>query len=68
MLVPTRCLPSGTIVVEVPMGDTSGRTVVRDMVEVLSSMCALYGQRGARHRAMRAVTASKRDSVDGVPV
>jgi putative resolvase len=30
------------------------------MVEVLTSMCArLYGRRGARNRAMRAVTATK---------
>lgn len=40
-----------------------GETVddlVRDMIEVLTSMCArLYGRRGARNRAMRAVTATK---------
>ncbi|MEO6090430.1 MAG: IS607 family transposase [Umezawaea sp.] len=36
--------------------------LVRDMVEVLTSMCArLYGRRGARNRAMRAVTATKRE-------
>ena len=35
--------------------------LVRDMIEVLTSMCArLYGRRGARNRAMRAVTAAKR--------
>jgi len=37
----------------------SGETtddLVRDMIEVLTSMCArLYGRRGARNRAMRAV-------------
>lgn len=34
--------------------------LVRDMIEVLTSMCArLYGRRGARNRAMRAVTATK---------
>ncbi|MGV0809283.1 IS607 family transposase [Mycolicibacterium setense] len=34
--------------------------LVRDMIEVLTSMCArLYGRRGARNRAMRAVTAAK---------
>jgi putative resolvase len=34
--------------------------LVRDMVEVLTSFCArLYGRRGARNRAMRAVTATK---------
>jgi putative resolvase len=39
------------------------------MVEVLTEMCArLYGRRGARNRAMRAVTATQRDSVDGVPM
>jgi putative resolvase len=36
--------------------------LVRDMIEVLTSMCArLYGRRGARNRAMRALTAAKRD-------
>jgi putative resolvase len=35
--------------------------LVRDTVEVLTSMCArLYGRRGARNRAMRAVTAARR--------
>jgi putative resolvase len=30
------------------------------MIEVLTSMCArLYGRRGARNRAMRAVTATR---------
>ncbi|GAB5008617.1 hypothetical protein MAHJHV63_55230 [Mycobacterium avium subsp. hominissuis] len=34
--------------------------LVRDMIEVLTSICArLYGRRGARNRAMRAVTAAK---------
>lgn len=34
--------------------------LVRDMIEVLTSMCArLYGRRGARNRAMRALTAAK---------
>jgi putative resolvase len=37
--------------------------LVRDMVEVLTSFCArLYGRRGARNRAMRALTAAKRSS------
>ena len=44
-----------------------GETVddlVRDMIEVLTSMCArLYGRRGARNRAMRAVTATKQVEV-----
>ncbi|MGH3970001.1 MAG: IS607 family transposase [Mycobacterium sp.] len=36
--------------------------LVRDMIEVLTGMCArLYGRRGARNRAMRAVTATKRE-------
>jgi putative resolvase len=36
--------------------------LVRDMIEVLTSMCArLYGRRGARNRAMRALTAATRD-------
>jgi putative resolvase len=36
--------------------------LVRDIIEVLTSMCArLYGRRGARNRAMRAITAIKRD-------
>jgi putative resolvase len=34
--------------------------LVRDMIEVLTSMCVrLYGRRGARNRAMRAVTATR---------
>jgi putative resolvase len=38
----------------------SADDLARDMVEVLTSMCArLYGRRGARNRAMRAVTAAK---------
>lgn len=38
--------------------------LVRDMIEVLTSMCAgLYGRRGARNRAMRAVTATKQAEV-----
>jgi putative resolvase len=32
----------------------------RDMIEVLTSMCArLYGRRGARNRALRAVSATQ---------
>lgn len=35
--------------------------LVRDVVEVLTSFCArLYGRRGARNRALRALTAAKR--------
>lgn len=37
--------------------------LVRDMIEVLTWMCArLYGRRGARNRAMRAVTAAEHDA------
>jgi putative resolvase len=36
--------------------------LVRDMIEVFTSMCArLYGRRGARNRAVRAVTAAKHE-------
>jgi putative resolvase len=39
--------------------------LVRAMIEVLTSMCArLYGRRGARNRALRAVTAAKNVGVD----
>jgi putative resolvase len=39
--------------------------LVRDMIEVLTSMCArLYGRRGAQNRALRAVTAAKNADVD----
>jgi putative resolvase len=37
--------------------------LVGDMVEVLTSFCArLYGRRGARNRALRALTAAKRSA------
>ena len=40
-------------------GEAAG-DLVRDMIEVLTSMCErLYGRRGARNRAMRAMTAAK---------
>lgn len=42
--------------------------LVRDMVEVLTSFCArLYGRRGARNRALRAVTATKAGAVTPEP-
>lgn len=45
-------------------GETTGN-LVRDMIEVLTSMCPrLYGRRGARNRAMRAVTAAKNAEMD----
>ncbi|MDA3642007.1 MULTISPECIES: IS607 family transposase [Mycobacterium] len=49
----------GRRVVVADPGETTD-DLVRDMIEVLTSMCArLYGRRGARNRAMRAVTAAK---------
>ncbi len=49
----------GRRVVVADPGETTD-DLVRDMIEVLTSMCArLYGRRGARNRAMRAVTATK---------
>jgi putative resolvase len=43
--------------------------LVRDMVEVLTSVCARrYGWRGACNRAMRAVTATQRDPAGEVPM
>jgi putative resolvase len=51
----------GRRIVVVDDGETAD-DLVRDMIEVLTSMCArLYGRRGARSRAMRAVTAAKQD-------
>ena len=48
----------GRKVVVTDPGETAG-DLVRDMTGVLTSMCArLYGRRGARNRAMRAVTAA----------
>jgi putative resolvase len=49
----------GRKVIVADSGETTD-DLVRDMIEVLTSMCArLYGRRGARNRAMRAVTATK---------
>lgn len=51
----------GRTVVVADLGETTD-DLVRDMIEVLTSMCArLYGRRGARNRAMRAVTATKQE-------
>ena len=53
------------------IADDGERTddLVRDMIEVLTSMCArLDGRRGARNRAMRAVTAAKATDPVGVGV
>jgi putative resolvase len=42
-------------------GETSD-DLVRDMIEVLTLFCArLYGRRGARNRALRALTCAKRE-------
>jgi putative resolvase len=40
--------------------------LVRDVIDVLTSRCARpYGRRGARNRAMRAVTATRQEPGDG---
>jgi putative resolvase len=50
----------GRRLVVVDPGETSD-DLVRDMVEVLTSFCArLYGRRGARNRALRAMTCAKK--------
>jgi putative resolvase len=50
----------GRGLVVVDPGETSD-DLVRDMIEVLTSFCArLYGRRGARNRALRAVTCAKK--------
>ncbi len=49
----------GRRIVVTDTGETQD-DLVRDMIEVLTSMCArLFGRRGARNRAMRALTAAK---------
>ena len=51
----------GRRIVVADPGETTD-DMVRDRIEVLTSMCVrLYGRRGARNRAMRAVTATKHD-------
>jgi len=55
----------GRRIVVADPGETTG-DLVREMIEVLTSMCArLYGRRGARNRAMQAVTAAKQEPADG---
>ncbi len=50
----------GRELIVVDPGETTD-DLVRDMIDVLTSFCArLYGRRGARNRAMRAVTCAKR--------
>jgi putative resolvase len=49
----------GRRIAVVDTGETAD-DLVRDMIEVLTSMCArLHGRRGARNRALRAVTAAE---------
>jgi putative resolvase len=60
----------GRRIVVADPGETTD-DLVQDMIGVLTSMCAhLYGSRGARNRAMRAVTAAKHEpgAKDAVPV
>jgi putative resolvase len=55
----------GRRLVVVDAGEATEATddLVRDMIDVLTSFCArLYGRRGARNRALRAVTCAKRPS------
>ena len=41
--------------------------LIRDMVEVLTSLCArLYGRRSARNRALKAVRCAERDVGPGL--
>ena len=54
----------GRKVVVADPGETTD-DLVREMIEVLTSMCArLYGRRGARNRAMRAVTATRHEAAE----
>ena len=49
----------GRRIIVVDEGETTD-DLVRDIIEVLTGMCArLYGRRGARNRALSAVTATK---------
>ncbi|MDP3971412.1 MAG: IS607 family transposase [Candidatus Nanopelagicales bacterium] len=51
----------GRRIVVADPGETTD-DLVRDMIDVLTSFCArLYGRRGARNRAMRAVTCAKQE-------
>ena len=56
---------SGRRVLVSDPGETAD-DLVRDMIEGLTSMCTrLYGRRGARNRAMRAITATRRGDEAG---
>jgi len=49
----------GRVILVVDEGEVDD-DLVRDMTEVLTSLCArLYGRRGARNRALRAITTAK---------
>jgi putative resolvase len=55
-------------VLVVGRGETAG-DLVRDVIEVLTLMCVrLYGRRGARDQALRAVTAAEKAGVDAAAV
>ncbi|MEV4729824.1 IS607 family transposase [Saccharopolyspora sp. NPDC049426] len=54
----------GRRIVVTDMGETED-DLVRDMIEVLTGMCArLCGRRGARNRAMRAVAVAKQSDIE----
>ena len=56
----------GRRIVVTDQGETDD-DLVRDVIEVLTSMCAgLYGRRGARNRALRAVTATTHAETTGL--
>ena len=57
----------GRRLVMVDPGETSD-DLVGDMIEVLTSFCArLYGRRGARNRALRAVTCARKPPGHAIP-
>jgi putative resolvase len=57
----------GRRLVMVDPGETSD-DLVGDMIEVLTSFCArLYGRRGARNRALRAVTCARKPAGQADP-
>jgi putative resolvase len=64
-LLATAVAAQGSRIVVVDDGETTD-DLVGDMVEALTGMCAgRYGRRGARNRAMRALTATKREPGQG---
>jgi putative resolvase len=55
----------GRRIVVADPGETTD-DLVRDMIEVLTSMCPrFYGRRGARNRAMRALSTARQEPGDG---